>query len=150
MFRAIPLAAALAATALAAGCSQPAAEAEVVDAWVRLPAVEGNPGAAYFTIHGGADARTLVAVRAPFAVRAELHESIHANGMMTMEPIADLAVPAGGELVFEPGAKHVMLFDIGPAVQAGTPVPLRFEFAEAPPIEVQAVVVGAGDPAPEF
>ncbi len=146
MFR---IAAPAVALALLAGCQQPAEEVVVTDAWVRLPAVAANPGAAYLTIEGGADPATLVAVRAPFALRTEMHETMHHDGRMTMEPIGDVPIPARGTLAIEPGGKHVMVYDISPNVRAGTPVPLRFEFAEGREIEVEAQVVGPADPAPE-
>ena len=50
----------LAAAAIAlSACSQPA-ELFVDQGYVRLPAVKGNPGVAYFTLHGGdADTKLL-------------------------------------------------------------------------------------------
>ena len=51
----------LAVFALAACQPQPG-EPRVDDAWVRLSPVAGNPAAAYFTVHGGAQADRLVAV----------------------------------------------------------------------------------------
>lgn len=140
----------LIAAAVLSACQQQAAEPRVDEAWVRLPAVSGNPGAAYFTVHGGTQARTLVAVRAPFAVRAEMHESMNHGGMMSMAPIENVAVPANATLAFAPGGKHVMLYDIAPNVRAGATVPLRLEFSEGAPIEIQARVVAAGDAAPQF
>jgi copper(I)-binding protein len=125
------------------------AETRVDGAWVRLPAVAGQPGAAYFTIHGG-KADTLVAVSAPFALRAEMHESMKGDhGMMSMAPIKDVPVPAGGKVAFEPGGRHVMLFSIGPRVKPGDTVPLTLAFAGGRKIEVQAKVAGAGDPQPK-
>lgn len=141
----------VAAVALA-GCQQ-APELKAEKAWVRLPAVAGHPGAAYFTIHGGPRPDTLVAVSTPAALRAELHESMkrsEANGapMMTMQPIRDIGVPTGGTVVFAPGGKHVMLYDLGPAVKAGGTMPLTLSFASGRKLDVAAKVVGAADPAP--
>ena len=124
------------------------AETTVDGAWVRLPAVAGQPGAAYFKIRGG-KADTLVAVSAPFALRTEMHESMKGDhGMMSMAPAKDIAVPAGGTLTFAPGGKHVMLFSVGPNVKPGDTVPVTLSFASGKKIEAPAKVVGAGDPAP--
>jgi hypothetical protein len=126
-----------------------AAETKVDGAWVRLPAVTGQPGAAYFKVQGGKQADTLVAVSAPFAIRTEMHESMKGDhGMMSMEPVKDIPVPAGGAVTFEPGGKHVMLFSVGPNVKPGDTVPLTLAFASGRKIEAPAKVVGAGDPAP--
>jgi periplasmic copper chaperone A len=137
----------VAAALLVAGCAQPA-ELAVADAWVRLPAVAGRPGAAYFTLRGGPQGDTLLAVSTPAALRAELHETRDQGGTKSMRPVRDVAVPARGTVEFAPGGRHVMLFDLGPGVKAGTRVPLAFAFAGGKRIEAQAVVVGAGDPPP--
>lgn len=144
----------IAAAALVAACSQAPKDASASDAWVRLPAVEGNPGAAYFKLDAGSEPVMLLDVGAKFAVRTELHESMagdHAGGhgsMMSMKPLKQVAVPAGQSVTFAPGGKHVMLFDVSPQVKAGDKVPLTLALANGKNIEVQASVVGAGDPAP--
>ena len=131
-----------------AGCQQKA-EVSATGAWVRLPAVQGNPGAAYFTLHGGSAATTLLAADAPFAVRTELHQSMKGHaGMMSMAPIKQVEIPAGGTIAFAPGGKHVMLFDVAPTLQPGAKAPITLSFADGKKIIVQAVVVGAGDPEP--
>lgn len=137
----------VAAALLLAGCGKPA-ELGASNAWVRLPAVAGRPGAAYFTLQGGAQADTLLAVSTPAALRAELHETLDHQGMKSMRPAGDVAVPAGGKVEFAPGGRHVMLFDLGPNVKPGTRVPLALAFAGGKRLEVQAQVVGAGDPPP--
>ncbi len=137
----------VAAAALSA-CA-PKGELRADGAWIRLPAVAGQPGAAYFAVHGGAKADTLLAVSTPAALKAELHESMKGDhGMMAMAPLKDVAVPAGGELAFAPGGRHVMLFSIGPAVKPGDKVPLTLSFAGGKTLTLQAQVVGAGDPGP--
>ena len=73
-----------------AGCEQ--AQLGVEDAWVRLPAVSSRPGAAYFTVKGGSEATSLLGVSSPAAVRTELHEMKHENGMMTMSPLKNTCV----------------------------------------------------------
>jgi copper(I)-binding protein len=138
----------VAAALLLAGCGKPA-ELSVDKGWVRLPAVAGRPGAAYFTVHGGAQADTLLGVSTPAALRAELHETMDQAGVKSMQPARDLPVPAKGVLAFAPGGRHVMLFDLGPGVKPGTRVPLALAFAGGKTLEVQAQVVGAGDPPPQ-
>lgn len=139
----------LLALAALSACA-PKGELKADGAWVRLPAVAGQPGAAYFTVQGGAAQDTLLAVSTPAALKAELHESMKGDhGMMRMAPLKDVAVPAGGKLEFAPGGRHVMLFSIGPAVKPGQKVPLSLSFASGKTLHVDAKVVGAGDPAPQ-
>ncbi|WP_448663522.1 copper chaperone PCu(A)C [Sphingomonas sp. CJ20] len=138
----------VAAALLVAGCQQPA-ELKAEKAWVRLPAVAGNPGAAYFTLSGGDKPDTLLSVSTPAALKVELHESMKGEGgMMAMRPLKDVAVPARGTIAFEPGGRHVMLFGVGPNVKVGDKLPLSLAFAGGKTLTVQADVVGAGDPAP--
>jgi len=133
------------AGAVLAGCQQ--AELAVNDAWVRMPAVAGRPGAAYFNVKGGAQATSLVAVSSPAAIRTEIHEMKHEGGMMTMAPIKDVAIAAGERIEFKPGGKHVMLYDLSPSVRAGGTIPLRLSFADGKTVEVNAAVRAAGDAA---
>ncbi|ATY32357.1 copper chaperone PCu(A)C [Sphingomonas psychrotolerans] len=138
----------VAAALLLTGCGQPA-ELGASQAWVRLPAVAGRPGAAYFTVRGGAQADTLLAVSTPAALRSELHETMDHAGVKSMQPTRDVPVPAKGKIEFAPGGRHVMLFDLGPNVKPGTRLPLALAFASGKKLEVQARVVGAGDPPPK-
>ncbi|MCW3848668.1 copper chaperone PCu(A)C [Sphingomonas sp. LB-2] len=141
---------AIAAMAMLAGCQQAPRDVSVDGAWVRLPAVAGNPGAAYFALHGGSKDAILLAVMAKFAVRAELHESMEGHaGMTSMAPVRQVAVPAGATVTFAPGGKHVMLFDVSPSLKPGEKAPVTLSFADGKTVEVQAIIVGAGDPAPK-
>ena len=134
---------------LVAGCQQKV-DVKADGAWVRLPAVAGNPGVAYFTLHGGSEPATLLAVSAPFAIRAEMHENMKGHGgMMTMAPLKQVAVAPKAEVKFAPGGNHVMLFDLAPTLQPGGKAPLRLSFADGKTIEVPAVIIGAGDPEPK-
>lgn len=137
IFVAIAMAAAL------SGCEK--AELAASDAWVRLPAVSGRPGAAYLTIRGGAEATSLLRVSTPAAIRTEIHEMKHEGGMMTMAPLKDVSVPAGERVDLKPGGKHVMLYDMAPGVRAGGTIPLRLSFANGKTIEVAAQVKSAGE-----
>lgn len=134
------LAAALAGTL---GACQPAPP-EVDDAWVRLPAVPGRPAAAYFTIEGGERTETLIAARTASAGRVELHETV-ATGM---RPIADVPLPAKQDVVFAPGGKHVMLYDVAASVKPGGKMMLELVLDRNQTLSVEADVVGAADPAP--
>lgn len=133
---------ALAAAVTLAGCEQ--AQLGLEDAWVRLPAVSSRPGAAYFTVKGGNEATSLLAVSSPAAVRTELHEMKHEGGMMTMSALKDVAIPAGATVKFEPGGKHVMLYDLSPELRAGGKIPLRLAFANGKTIELEAELRAPG------
>ncbi len=131
-----------------AGCG-PSKEIHADKSYVRLPAVKGNPAVAYFTLHGGQGDTALLSVTSPAVVRSELHESMTSGGMAAMAPIDRVPLPAGGEIEFKPGGKHVMLFDISPSVEAGGTIPLVFTFANNDRIQIAAPVIAPGAPPPK-
>lgn len=143
----LPIAGCVAALMLA-GCGA-APTAGVDSAWVRLPAVAGRPGAAYFTLKAGARPLTLLSVKTPAALRTELHESVRSSaGVMSMTPVGQVDVPANGAVALAPGGKHVMLFDVDPALKPGGTTTLTLALADGATMEAKAAVRGAGDAAP--
>lgn len=133
---------------MVAGCGRPA-DLDVDGAWVRLPAVPGRPGVAYFTIEGGPRARTLHRVTADYAVRAEMHESMGSGARMSMRPLETVPIPAGGAVEFKPGGRHVMLFDIDRRAKPGASTLLTFVFDGNERLYRKAWIIGPGDQAPD-
>jgi copper(I)-binding protein len=121
-----------------AACNQKEA-APVTDATVRLPAVAGNPGAAYFTLHGDEKDGRLISISSPQAGRTEMHDVKMEGGMMTMTPIDNgLAIPKGATIKFETGGRHAMLFDMKPGLKAGDKVTLTFTYSDGHKVSVDA------------
>lgn len=128
------------------GCAEEARKAvSVTDATVRLPAVPGRPGAAYFTVRGGAEPAQLVAIEADGVQSVEFHESMAEGPMTTMAKLDSIDVPAGADVVFAPGGRHAMLIGIDPAIRPGDEVRLSFRFARGQPVIVEARAEAAGD-----
>lgn len=144
-----PAAALFAPLLLLAGCGEAPREIAVENAWIRMPAVAGRPGAAYFTIRGGKDAALLESVGSPQIERIELHDSRMQGGVSRMAPLGDLTVPAGAEIKFEPGGKHAMLFGMAERIEAGGQVPIHFRFSGGQEAKTVAHVVAAGESAPD-
>lgn len=115
----------------------------VGEATLRLPAIPGRPGAAYFTFRNDGAALTLASVSAERAERAEMHESVMTDGVMQMRQIENVPLPQGST-IFAPGGKHIMLFGLDPALKAGDAVPLTLTFENGPPITVEAVAQAVG------
>lgn len=142
----VALAGALALTACAKDAPKEPSVA-VEKAWVRLPAVKGRPGAAYFTLVNKGPETRIISLTSPSARRIELHDSREENGVMRMGPLEDGTIPTESSLVFEPGGKHAMLFELAPEVAPGGTLSLTFTFDPAPPVTVEAHVMAAGDAA---
>lgn len=144
-----PRLALLAPLLLLASCHSRSSEPKVREAWVRLPAVAGQPAAAYFTIEGGRSAKTLVRLESALAAKTEMHASMKSmDGMATMAPLGHIDVPAGGTVQFKPGANHAMLIGLDQQVKPGTSVPIRFGFSDGSTAEAEAKTVSAGEDAP--
>ena len=126
---------------LLAGCGERRPDSlSVSRAWVRLPAVKGEAGAAYFTIQGGAEGTKLTGISSPMASRIELHESMEHGGMSAMRALRNVEFDYRRRIDFAPGGKHAMLFGINKAVKPGVSIPLTFAFDTAPPVTVDAEV----------
>ena len=99
------------------------AQTVVDDAWVRAT-VAGQPSTgAFMHITSNTDSK-LVEVRSPVARTVQIHESKMQNDVMSMKPVAAVALPAGKSVAIEPEGYHVMLIDLVNQVKAGDQVPL--------------------------
>lgn len=109
--------------------------------WSReMPAVAPT-AAAYFVVHNkGAEADRLLSVSTPHAGKAELHEHIHTDGLMKMQQVQNVAIPAGGEVKFAPMGYHVMLFNLKQQAKDGERFPLTLTFEKAGAVEVEIAV----------
>lgn len=144
-----PLASSLAAAAILAvplaapASAHAAASIQVLQPWSR-PAVAGTNGIGYMVLanHGRA-ADALVKVETPLAARVEMHSSSMAGGVMTMKAETRVAVPAGGETTFGPGAYHLMLIGLTRTLKAGDRAPATLTFASGAKVRI-AFAVGAG------
>jgi len=151
-----PLALVLGTLALAGCDSQPKQAAarpnpkapegiSITDARLVLPAVKGNPGAVYFTVHNDSStAETISAASVKGAKSAMIHQSTMANGVASMDMVPQVTVPAMGTLAFKPGGLHVMAMDLDDGLVKGgtTEVSLTFGNDRA---DFPAEILAAGD-----
>jgi copper(I)-binding protein len=116
---------------------------EILDPWVREPAMGQTVAAGYMTIVNNSDSDLqLVAASTPVA-RTELHETIaDGDGVMRMQHRPDgFAIPAGGELVLEPGGNHLMMMDIDRlAMSTAGEVTFMLDFGSAGVLPVVAPI----------
>lgn len=94
------------------GCSPPP-EIQVLDARVRglLPGMDKTVG--YFSLQNNTgEALELVAITAPRIGSIEIHETVETEGMLRMRRVPSVRIESNQRVVFEPGGKHLMLFDV--------------------------------------
>ena len=140
---------------LALAACKPAEKVEspavtIENAWVRLPAVRGRPGAAYFTLRSHRGTYTLEGIQSARVARIELHDSSMMDGSMRMAPLAPPQLDKGKALTFLPNGKHAMLFDVDPKLKAGDTLRLDFLLSGGTRVGVDVPVVAAGDDAPNM
>lgn len=109
--------------------------------WSREMPPVAPTAAAYFVVHNkGSEADRLLSVSTPVAGKAELHEHVHADGVMKMQQVQDVVIPAGGEVKFEPMGYHVMLFDLKQQAKDGERFPMTLNFEKAGKVDVEVAV----------
>ncbi|MEP6868393.1 MAG: copper chaperone PCu(A)C [Novosphingobium sp.] len=110
-----------------------------------MPAVKGNPGAAYFTLtNGSAKAVHIAAIDVSGAEMAMIHETKEVNGHSTMEMLLSPEVPAHGSIEFSPGGKHVMVSGLTDVVTPGKAAELTITFDDGDKISAPLDVVAVG------
>ena len=113
----------------------------VHDAWVRPARGVMHASAAYLQLENtGTQADQLLSVSADFAAHAGLHESKDTDGVMSMSPVASIAVPAQSTVELQPGGYHIMLMGLTRDLLIGETVTLTLTFANSPPLIVSAEV----------
>jgi copper(I)-binding protein len=106
-----------------------------------LPAVKGNPAAAYFTVSNtGAAPIAIAAVAVSGAAKAEMHQT--SGGQMRAVETAQIA--PGASLEFAPGGYHVMLFALDPKLAAGGTAELTVTFADGDKVSAPLAIETTG------
>ncbi|GAA4519556.1 hypothetical protein GCM10023160_03520 [Brachybacterium paraconglomeratum] len=113
------------------GSASPAGGLTVTDPWVKA-AEEGMTSGFGTLINGTAQDLVLSGARTAAASRVELHETTAdgSGGMSMQEKEGGFALPAGGDLLLEPGGNHLMLIELTAALRPGDEVELILEFED--------------------
>jgi periplasmic copper chaperone A len=113
----------------------------VAEARLVLPAVSGNPGAAYFML----DNRTAKQVRiAAIAIDGTAKTEIHQTKADSMTNVDAVDVAAGTSIAFAPGKLHVMVFSVDPKLKAGGSTEMTVTLADGDKLSVPLKIEAAG------
>jgi hypothetical protein len=114
--------------------------------WARATAATAKAGALYLTVrNNGAEADRLTGVTTAAAAKCELHLSETSNGVMTMQMVDSVEVPAGGTATFAPQGAHVMLMGLTAQLKKGAHFPATLHFEKAGDVAVDVLVQGIAD-----
>ena len=114
-----------------------------------LPAVAGHPAATYFTVANEAHSpATLVGVDIGGVRKTEMHQTSQG----TMQELSDVRIDPGKSVIFAPGGKHVMAFDLSPGLTRGGIQEITLRFADArtvvAPLRIETMAGEAADSMP--
>ncbi|MEP1448741.1 MAG: copper chaperone PCu(A)C [Paraglaciecola sp.] len=117
------------------------AEVIISDATVRLlpPGVPNT--AAYFSIENRSERnQVLVAASADFATKAEIHNHVMVNNMMSMQQQSEVVIKSGESVQFSPGGLHIMLFGLKQPLHEGQALTFTLLTKTGDPITIKANV----------
>lgn len=101
----------------------------VTDAWVKV-AKTGAMSAAFGIVKNPTDKPvTLVAVESAVSPM-QVHEMAMVDGSMVMRRVEKLTIPAGGQLVLEPGGNHLMMMKLSKPIKAGAMLPVTLTMSD--------------------
>jgi copper(I)-binding protein len=117
------------------------AEVLVQKAWVRsTPGANRNSAAYAIIINTGPKADRLMMLSSPDADKTDLHESKNTDGIMSMEAIVSLTIPARSQVVLKPGSYHAMISGLSRPLRGGETLPMTFSFEFYGDVDVEAMV----------
>lgn len=123
------------------GMASAASELRLENVTIRQPLPGKTVSAGYFSITNPTQqALHIVAANSPWFAKTELHQHRMADGMMKMEAVQQISIPAGETVHLQPGGLHLMLFRPVKALELGDQVPLDIKLSSGEVLSTHAVV----------
>jgi copper(I)-binding protein len=120
----------LSVAALAVFAACPAASQVVVtDAWVRGMVAGQTTTGAFMQLKSAIDT-TLIGVASPAAGIVEIHATKMEGGMMKMNAVDRVPLPAGRIVELKAGGSHVMMMNVRQPLKEGDTVPITLTFED--------------------
>jgi len=109
---------------------QVSAQTQVDHAWVRATVPGQQASGAFMTLTSSSDSK-LISVQSPVAKTVQIHQSTMKDDVMSMQPVASVALPANTAVKLDPHGYHVMLIDLVAQLKDGDKVPLTLTVENA-------------------
>jgi copper(I)-binding protein len=111
------------------------------DAWAREPPPSRDVTGLFVVLeNSGGSLRSVVSASSDAADKVELHEMKMTNGMMSMSPVKQIDVPAGGKTELKPGGLHVMMFGLKKRPVPGDTLSVTLTLDDGTKVPVTATV----------
>ena len=118
----------------------------ITDARLVLAPVEGNPAAVYFNLaYDGEKGIAIRDAQVEGAGDADVHDVMEYEGRMQMNTANPIPLTKGTEIAFEPGGKHIMVFEPSDALAPGSTAKVTLTVAGGATHEFEAEVREAGE-----
>jgi len=122
-------------------CGGAGATVKVTEPWIRYTGPDVPAGGFMVLANSGSQDDALLSASSPHFTSIELHETVEgSDGMMAMQPVTSIPVPAGGTTELKPGSYHMMLFDPVDGLEVGQSVDITLTFERGGTVTIQAVV----------
>jgi len=135
------LAATLAFSSFASSHGNKVGDLSIMHPWARATATSAKTGAAYLMIsNSGKTSDRLIDVKSNMSRKTQIHLSSMKDGMMKMEHVDGIEIPAGGKAELKPGGYHVMLMGLNGPLKVDTKFPLTLVFEKSGEVTVSVTV----------
>lgn len=115
----------------------------VSNAWVRVMPPSQKNTAAYMTIENKTDKELILqSASSDAAGEVQTHKMEHANGMMKMQQVDGITVPANGKVELKPQGFHLMLLNLTKPIKDGDAVKINLKFNDSSIVTVDAMAKG--------
>jgi len=101
----------------------------VTEAWIKNlpPSVPMRAG--YMKLENtSAKSLSIVGVESELFMQVDIHETVKKNGMMSMQPVPVLSIPAGTAVELAPGGMHLMMMKPKETLKPGDQVSITLQF----------------------
>lgn len=113
---------------------------DIADAWAPATPPGARTAAVYLTVVNNGKEDVIVGASCDVSSTVELHTHAHVGGMMRMERLETVVVPAAAEVRFEPRGNHLMLIDLRSPLKPGDTIVVNMQFRDAGNMEFVAEV----------
>jgi copper(I)-binding protein len=127
-------------TMLILSACSPDSDLTVSEIWARPGIADGNTGVFFVIDNPTGQTDRLLSAASEIAEAVELHKTTMTDGVMQMTPQEFVEVPAGEQVVFQPGDLHVMLIGLHSQLNVGDSFDLTLNFETAGAITLSVTV----------